>query len=98
MDPDSSRRRPRARPPAAPGEAPAASPAAGAGRARNPFAAVVWGALVLVAAVIAGAFATGTADDLPWGAIIGVVAVLAFAYVAGRRRARMTRGDEGDGA
>ena len=95
MEPDPPRRRPRAQPPA-PAEPPAAPAADGEGapaRRRNPFGLVGWAALVVVAAVVVIAFATGTEDDLPWGAIIGVLVVLAFAYAVARRRAAL-RADE----
>jgi LPXTG-motif cell wall-anchored protein len=48
------------------------------------------GALV-VAAVIAVAAATGTADDLPWGAIVGVVVILGAMVLTSRRRERRMR-------
>lgn len=94
VDPHAPRRRPRPRPPTSEGGPPAAPPEPQPGPGRNPFALVVWAALALVAGVIAVAFATGTADELPWGAIIGVLAVLAFAYVAGRRRGRIAAGED----
>jgi len=44
-----------------------------------------------VLVVVAVAFATGTADDLPWGALVGVVLVLGAMVLTARRRERMMR-------
>jgi peptidoglycan/LPS O-acetylase OafA/YrhL len=85
----SRRRRPPARPPA-----PSPPPATPPRRARPSFGSIPLVAgvgLIVVVAVIAVAFATGTADDLPWGAIAGVVVILAIMVVTGRRRARSIR-------
>ncbi len=59
---------------------------------RRPTAIVV-GAIGAVAAavVIAVAFVTGTADDLPWGAIIGLGVILAALVGGARRRERRMR-------
>jgi hypothetical protein len=87
-----SRRRPRARPPAGPGEVPDPAPA----RRRPAFVRVAWIALAAVAAVVAVALLTGTADDLPWGAVVGVVVIAAIALVVDRRRAAAPQGEEGE--
>ena len=55
-------------------------------RGRTPFGLILVLGAVAIVAVIVGAAATGTVDDLPWGAIIGVAVVMAFAYAAARRR------------
>lgn len=83
--PSAPRRRPPTPPPA--GDAPEGAKPAGSG----PFRLIVRGGLILVVAVVAIAFATGTADDLPWGALIGVVVLLGAMLVNARRRERRMR-------
>jgi LPXTG-motif cell wall-anchored protein len=86
MEPSTGRRRPRTGPPG-PAEEPAAGGRESPGpRAGNRFTPLIAIGAAVVLAVVAIAFATGTADDLPWGAIIGVLVLIAFAWIAGRRR------------
>ena len=80
---------PRRRPPSPPPPADVSHDASPSGR--GPFRLIVGGGLVLVAVVVAGAFLTGTSDDLPWGALIGVVVILGAMAVTARRRERRMR-------
>ncbi len=79
---------PRRRPPTPPpsGSVPRA-PREGSG----PFRMILAAGLALVVVVVAIAFITGTADDLPWGALIGVVVLLGAMAVTARRRERRMR-------
>lgn len=88
-----SRRAPRTRPPGPPSAGPE-GPGGTGGAGRHPFRGVLIAATVLVVGVVAVAFATGTADDLPWGAIAGIAVIMIVAYVVGGRR-RMPPGDDG---
>lgn len=83
-----SRRRP---PPRPPGEPPAGRPSTPRWAGRGPVSAIAAVGGVVVLVVVAVAFATGTADDLPWGALIGVVVVLGAMVLTARRRERMMR-------
>ena len=86
--PSAPRRRPPSPPPAPPAGEPAVEPAAaGAG----PFRLIALGGGALIVVVVAVAFLTGTADDLPWGALIGVVILLGAMLVTARRRERRMR-------
>ncbi|HZJ28503.1 MAG TPA: hypothetical protein VFD37_00775, partial [Solirubrobacterales bacterium] len=66
-------------------------PAGGAPSRPRPFRLILPAGLALVVLVVAIAFITGTADDLPWGALIGVVVLLGAMAVTGRRRERRMR-------
>ncbi len=79
---------PRRRPPPPPS---GGQPAGGAPSRPRPFRLILPAGLALVVLVVAIAFITGTADDLPWGALIGVVVLLGAMAVTGRRRERRMR-------
>lgn len=84
--PSAPRRRPPSPPPDPDDPVADATPTRG-----GPFQLIAAGGAVVIVAVVAIAFLTGTADDLPWGALIGVLVLLGAMLAAARRRERRMR-------
>ncbi len=82
---------PRRRPPPSPDHGPDRGPATPAVSGLSPFRLISRLGLAAVVVVVAIAFATGTAADLPWGALAGFVVIFGAMFLTARRRDRALR-------